>query len=77
MVPENGTLLCQPTVTGGNSIDSKADTLETYRTPRSSLFGLVLMLKVNKLPLGKPIMVKTKSGASCMLKVLQSNQLKV
>lgn len=77
MVLENGTPLKEPTVTGGNSIDSTADTLETCRTPRSSLFGLVLILKVNKLPLGKPIMVKTKSGTLCMLKMLQSNQLKV
>jgi hypothetical protein len=77
MVREDTTSLLELTVTGGNSIDSIADTLEMYRTPRSSLFGLAKILKVNKLLVGLLIMVKTKYGALCMLIRHQKHHLKV
>jgi hypothetical protein len=77
VVMEDTTIFLEPAANGGNSIDSTADTLEMYRTPRSSLFGLAKMLKVNKLPVGLPIMVKTKSGPLCTLMRHLKHQLKV
>jgi hypothetical protein len=77
VVTEDTTISLEPAANGGNSIDSTADTSEMYRTPRSSPFGLAKMLKVNKLPVGLPIMVKTKSGPLCTLTRHLKHQLKV